>query len=100
MIRKLLLGIMTLSLCISCVDRKIVTEEQLEKDRYERLHIQTEQNSYSEIDLEKFTYQGHQYLFFDKGMGDNIRSGIVHNPECIKCKENEQRTTEELCTKE
>lgn len=91
---------MTLSLCISCVDRKIVTEEQLEKDRFEKLHIQTEQNSYSEINLEKFTYQGHQYLFFSKSSFDNTWGGVVHSPECIKCKENEQRTTEELCTKE
>ena len=41
---------------------------------------------YSEIDIYKFEFDQHEYLFFNQGYGDRRSSACVHNPECKYCK--------------
>lgn len=45
---------------------------------------QEEKNLYSQINKEvfEFEYNGHKYIKFQWGCGNQIRCGVVHNPDC------------------
>lgn len=36
--------------------------------------------------IEKFEFEGHEYIRFKFNTGNSNNAGIVHNPECKKCK--------------
>ena len=36
--------------------------------------------------IQEFSYKGHDYIKFTNGI---YRCGVVHNPDCKKCKEHE-----------
>ena len=39
--------------------------------------------------IKHFEYKGHDYIFFENGVADNTRGGVVHDPEC-RCKKNKE----------
>lgn len=41
---------------------------------------------YGEIDIYKFEFDQHEYLFFNQGYGKSRSSACVHNPDCKYCK--------------
>lgn len=54
-------------------------------------HAEKEHSFYSETNgyfrvVEEFSYKGHDYIKFTDGI---YRCGVVHNPDCKKCKEHE-----------
>lgn len=40
------------------------------------------------LSIEHFEYKGHDYILFDSGNGHWAGGGVVHDPDCNKCKEN------------
>ena len=41
---------------------------------------------YGDIDVYKFEFDQHEYLFFNQGNGERRSSACVHNPDCKYCK--------------
>lgn len=41
----------------------------------------------SNIESEMFTYYEHSYIFFKIESNGRLHSGIIHNPDCEKCKQ-------------
>lgn len=37
--------------------------------------------------IDKFTFEGHEYIRFKFSGGSTASGGAIHNPECKKCKE-------------
>lgn len=79
--KKILLFIGLLGI-VSC---KPVEKENFKKVKERQLEIETSQYWYF-IDTFKFQYDGHTYISFN---GNNGIAEILHDPECLKCKENE-----------
>ena len=40
------------------------------------------------LSIEHFEYKNHDYIIFDSGDGHWAGGGVVHDPDCDKCKEN------------
>ena len=80
--KKILLFIGLLGI-VSC--RPIETSE-VNKVKQERIKVETSQHYRYLLDVFKFKYEGHTYICID---GDRTMNGVVHDPECLKCKENE-----------
>ena len=41
------------------------------------------------LSIEHFEYKGHDYILFDSGDGHWAGGGVVHDPDCDKCKNTE-----------
>lgn len=39
-----------------------------------------------QIIIDKFEYEGHEYIWFKRGQGDNASGSAIHNPNCKYCK--------------
>lgn len=50
-----------------------------------RTRVRTNQYGYT-LDIFKFKFEGHTYIGID---GTSRMNGVIHDPECLKCKENE-----------
>jgi hypothetical protein len=37
-------------------------------------------------EIYKFKYEEHSYIYFQSSYGRYSKAGVVHNPECKKCK--------------
>jgi hypothetical protein len=37
-------------------------------------------------EIYKFKYEEHSYIYFQSSYGRYSKAGVVHNPECEKCK--------------
>lgn len=79
--KKILLFIGLLGI-VSC---RPISEEDIKKVEKKQFIIETDQYWYS-FEAFKFKYDGHTYISFN---GNNDISEILHDPECLKCKENE-----------
>ncbi len=78
--KKILLFIGLLGI-LSC---KLETSE-VNKVKQERIKVETNQY-YRYLDVFKFKYEGHTYICIN---GGRTMNGVVHDPKCLKCKENE-----------
>lgn len=36
--------------------------------------------------IQKYTFEEHEYIYFEFNIGYSRTGGVVHNPECSKCK--------------
>lgn len=59
--------------------------DESEVSKNQRFKIRTSRYRYT-LDIFKFKFEGHTYICID---GMNRMNGVVHDPECLKCKENE-----------
>lgn len=39
-----------------------------------------------QIIIDKFEYEGHEYIWFKRGAGDYTSGSAIHNPNCKYCK--------------
>lgn len=73
----------------ACVDNnaKITSSNKVSDKEY--LNIK-DSNGYVDLQLiiDKFEYEGHEYIWFKRGQGNKVSGGPVHNPDCKYCKEN------------
>ena len=58
---------------------------EVKKVKQERIKVETNQY-YRYLDVFKFKYEGHTYICIN---GGRTMNGVVHDPKCLKCKENE-----------
>ena len=74
---------------VACVDNnaKITSSNKVSDKEY--LNIK-DSNGHVHLQLiiDKFEYEGHEYIWFKRGQGDHSSGGAVHNPDCKYCKEN------------
>lgn len=93
LIKIFVLVVVALLFC-NCINEKngIPFTEQMEIRNYEANSYTSEIVSFVELNLptmttiEKFSFEGHDYIRFKFNGGNSLNSGIVHNPECRKCK--------------
>ena len=47
---------------------------------------QTIKNYYMPENVKEFNYKGHDYIKFEDSYSQYKNSGVVHNPDCKKCR--------------
>ena len=47
---------------------------------------QTKKNYYMPENVKEFNYKGHDYIKFEDSYSQYKNSGVVHNPDCKKCR--------------
>lgn len=72
--RKLLIIASLLMLVLSGCHCSICEEEQ------------TKKNYYMPENVKEFNYKGHDYIKFEDSYSQYKNSGVVHNPDCKKCR--------------
>lgn len=48
--------------------------------------VQTKKNYYMPDNVKEFNYKGHDYIKFEDSYSQYKNSGVVHNPDCKKCR--------------
>ena len=74
-------------ICIILVSSCIKPEETINDVKGSHIEFEKDYGTYKRTDLVdyfKFTYEGHDYIWFKERRGKLSTGGIVHNPDC-KC---------------
>ena len=48
--------------------------------------VQTKKNYYMPENVKEFNYKGHDYIKFEDSYSQYKNSGVVHKPNCKKCR--------------
>ena len=79
--------ILVLFVLTGCVEKnvKITTENKTSDTEY--LNLKNNSNDIRmQIIIDKFEYEGHEYIWFKRGQGDYTSGSAIHNPNCKYCK--------------
>jgi hypothetical protein len=80
---------LVLFVLIGCADKnvKITSQTKTSASEYLRLRNNIDDNGYIQIIIDKFEYEGHEYIWFKRGVGESTSGSAVHNPNCKYCKD-------------
>lgn len=72
-----------------CVEeyKKITTENKTSDTEYLNLKDNSRDVNNIQITIDKFEYEGHEYIWFKRGAGDYTSGSAIHNPNCKYCKD-------------
>ena len=51
-----------------------------------REEVKKKKNYYMPENVKEFNYKGHDYIKFEDSYSQYKNSGVVHNPDCKKCR--------------
>jgi hypothetical protein len=71
-----------------CVEKNVkITSQTITADT-EYLNLKNNGNDIRmQIIIDKFEYEGHEYIWFKRGQGDYTSGSAIHNPNCKYCKD-------------
>lgn len=70
-----------------CVEKNIKVTTQTKTSDTEYLNLKNNSNDIRmQIIIDKFEYEGHEYIWFKRGQGDYTSGSAIHNPNCKYCK--------------
>lgn len=72
-----------------CVEKnvKVTTENKTSDTEYLNLKDISRDINNIQITIDKFEYEGHEYIWFKRGQGDCTSGSAIHNPNCKYCKD-------------
>lgn len=72
-----------------CVEKykKITTENKTSDTEYLNLKDNSRDINNIQITIDKFEYEGHEYIWFKRGQADYTSGSAIHNPNCKYCKD-------------
>lgn len=72
-----------------CVEKykKITTENKTSDTEYLNLKDNSRDINNIQITIDKFEYEGHEYIWFKRGTADYTSGSAIHNPNCKYCKD-------------
>lgn len=72
-----------------CVEKykKITTENKTSDTEYLNLKDISRDINNIQITIDKFEYEGHEYIWFKRGTADYTSGSAIHNPNCKYCKD-------------
>ena len=71
-----------------CVEKnvKVTTQTKTSNTEYLNLKNNDGNDPSMRIIIDKFEYEGHEYIWFKRGAGDYTSGSAIHNPNCKYCK--------------
>lgn len=71
-----------------CVERNVKVTTQTKTSNMEYLNLKSNSGNdpSMRIIIDKFEYEGHEYIWFKRGAGDYTSGSAIHNPNCKYCK--------------
>jgi hypothetical protein len=71
-----------------CVEKNVKITSQTKTADTEYLNLKNNGNDIRmQIIIDKFEYEGHEYIWFKRGQGDYTSGSAIHNPNCKYCKD-------------
>lgn len=71
-----------------CVEKNAKITSQTKTADTEYLNLKNNSNDIRmQIIIDKFEYEGHEYIWFKRGQGDYTSGSAIHDPNCKYCKE-------------
>ena len=74
---------------IGCADKNVKITSQTKTSDTEYLNLKDISRDVNNIQIiiDKFEYEGHEYIWFKRGVGESTSGSAVHNPNCKYCKD-------------
>lgn len=66
---------------------QITSQTKTSNTEYLQLKDNNKELSNIRIEIDKFEYEGHEYIWFKRGAGDYTSGSAIHNPNCKYCKD-------------
>ena len=71
-----------------CIEKNVKITSQTKTADTEYLNLKNNGNDIRmQIIIDKFEYEGHEYIWFKRGQGDYTSGSAIHNPNCKYCKD-------------